>query len=66
MQIIHKGAGNDREEVSEMQTNEAFLRKECPRLTLREQGDQRERWSLVKDPGAERAGRLSGYFCEEG
>lgn len=44
------------EEVLETQVSEVFLRKEDPWLWVSDRVIRGKRWSLVKDPGAERAG----------
>ena len=44
------------EEVLETQVSEVFLRKEDPWLWVSDRVIRGKRWSLVNDPGAERAG----------
>ena len=51
MQIMQKT-----EEVLETQVSEVFLRKEDPLLWVSDRVIRGKQWSLIKDPGAERAG----------
>lgn len=63
---MQKEAGSDRDEVSETETNEAFLGKAGPRCSLPDRSEQMMVGAPIKDLDAERAGRLSGYCREEG